>query len=51
MKKRMGRPPGGATVTLTVHLTPEQYKKVLTLSLTSGMSMTAVVRSMIEKKP
>lgn len=38
-------------IPLTIHLTREQYRKLVTDSLRSGRSMTAIIRTLVDKRP
>lgn len=49
LKKRTGRPATGATVSLTIHMTPKQYQKVQALAIKGERSMTAEIRRIIDK--
>lgn len=48
-RKKVGRPNTWANAQLTVHLTSPQYKKILGASLASNLSMTAVIRRIIDE--
>ncbi len=49
IKKPIGRPPVGATVSLTIHLTPVQYRKIQALAIKADRSITAEMRRIIDK--